>query len=315
MVGAADVCKLGQMQAVVRDAYERFGDIHGVVHAAGVSGNTPIGLKTADEVDEVLRPKILGLAVLEQIFADRDLDFLALFSSTSALWGRVGQVDYTAANAYLDSYAIRNWGKARWPTISINWDNWREIGMAVTTNRAAPGQTKPRQLIGLSTAEGVRAFAQALVARHPQVIARASRPQGQAPTRPSVAAGAAGPRAAAPKPKPKGYPRPALAQAFREPSTELEGALAALWIELLMVAPIGVDDNFFELGGHSLLALQLLPKIRDKYQIALDPRDLFANPTVAKLSAHIQDKLVSEIAELDSPDKDGLADIATITSH
>ena len=303
MVRAADVCDLEQMKAVAREAYEKFGNIHGVIHAAGVSGSTPIGLKTPDEVDEVLRPKILGLAVLEQIFADRDLDFLALFSSTSALWGRVGQVDYTAANAYLDSYAIRNWGKARWPTISINWDNWREVGMAINTLRVAPGQTKPRQLrIGLSTAQGVRAFGQALVARHPQVIARAARPQAQAQAGSPARTGATVPLAPAPKPKPKGYPRPALAQAYREPTTELEAALAALWTELLMIASIGVDDNFFELGGHSLLALQLLPRIRDKYEIALEPRELFANPTIAKLSVHIQDKLVSEIAELDPPD-------------
>jgi acyl carrier protein len=263
----------------------------------------------------VLRPKILGLAALEQIFADRDLDFLALFSSTSALWGRVGQVDYTAANAYLDSYAIRNWGKARWPTISINWDNWREVGMAVNTLRAAPGQAKPRQLkIGLSTAQGIRAFGQALVARHPQVIARAARPQAQAQAGSPARAGVAVSLAASPKPKPKGYPRPALAQAYREPTTELEAALAALWTELLMIASIGVDDNFFELGGHSLLALQLLPRIRDKYQIALEPRELFANPTIAKLSVHIQDKLVSEIAELDPPDDAHSADAGDIAA-
>src|SRR5205823_441293 len=36
MLGAADVCDLARMQVVVRDAYNRFGDIHGVIHAAGV---------------------------------------------------------------------------------------------------------------------------------------------------------------------------------------------------------------------------------------------------------------------------------------
>ena len=70
----------------------------------------------------------------------------------------------------------------------------------------------------------------------------------------------------------------------------METELVDLWTELLLISPIGLDDNFFELGGHSLLALQLLPKIRDKYQIALEPRESFANPTVAKLVAHIEDK-------------------------
>jgi acyl transferase domain-containing protein/acyl carrier protein len=313
MVGAADVCDLAQMQAVARDAYDRFGDINGVIHAAGVSGNTPIGLKTPQEVDEVLHAKILGLAALEQVFADRMLDFLALFSSTSAVWGRVGQADYTAANAYLDSYAIGGSSRAKWPTISINWDNWREVGMAVNTLRAAPGQTKPRQLrIGLSTADGVRAFSEALAARHPQVIVRAASPQRQAQVGSRAAAGAAGAQTPAPKPKAKRYPRPALAQAYRAPTTELETALVALWTELLMIAPIGLDDNFFELGGHSLLALQLLPRIREKYQITLEPRELFAKPTIATLGALIHDKLVSEIAEFDSQHKTHMPDVETI---
>ena len=47
----------------------------------------------------------------------------------------------------------------------------------------------------------------------------------------------------------------------------METELVDLWTDLLLISPIGLDDNFFELGGHSLLALQLLPKIRDKYQI------------------------------------------------
>jgi hypothetical protein len=294
MVGAADVCNLVRMKELVRDAYEKFGDINGVIHAAGVPGNTPIGLKTPEEADEVLHPKILGLAVLEQIFADRKLDFLALFSSTSALWGRVGQVDYTAANAYLDSYAIQNWGKAKWPTVSINWDNWREVGMAVDTLRVRPGD-EPRQLkIGLSTADGVRAFSHALAARQPQVIVRALRPQ-ESPS----AVTAEGPRGPEhkQKPKPRGYPRPALAEPYQAPATELETYLANLWSELLLTTPIGRNDNFFELGGHSLLGLQLLPRIRDKYKIALEPRELFANPTIAKLAVSIQEKLMPTNAE------------------
>jgi acyl transferase domain-containing protein len=291
MLGTADVCDLSRMQTVVRAAYDKFGEIHGVIHAAGVPGSTPIGLKTPEELDEVLRPKIVGLAVLEQVFAGRPLDFLALFSSTSAIWGRVGQVDYTAANAYLDSFAIRNWERAKWPTISINWDNWREVGMAVDTHRTGPGQAK--QVKGLTTKDGVYAFSQALVARQPQVIVRAARAQPLQRVKAGAPAQARGAAPAKAVTKPKGYPRPALAQPYQPAANDLEAQLATLWSELLMITPIGRDDNFFELGGHSLLGLQLLPRIRDKYKVAIEPRELFANPTVAKLAANIEGKLVS----------------------
>ena len=57
MVAAADVTDLKQMRAVVREATKKFGAIHGVIHAAGISGSTPIGLKTTEELDQVMRPK------------------------------------------------------------------------------------------------------------------------------------------------------------------------------------------------------------------------------------------------------------------
>jgi len=291
MVGSADVSDLAQMDAVVREACAEFGDIHAVIHAAGVSGTTPIGLKTPEEVDQVLGSKILGLAVLEQIFANRNLDFIALFSSTSAIWGRVGQVDYTAANAYLDAWAAASLDRAKWPVVSMNWDNWREVGMAINTLRLAPGQDKSAALkIGLTTAEGIRAFDEALVARHAQVIVRGAPPGPRKAQGARAAFDGAGAGAKAPKPKAKRYPRPALAQAYRAAAPGMETELVDLWTDLLLIAPIGIDDNFFELGGHSLLALQLLPKVRDKFQIALEPRELFANPTVSKLIAHIQNK-------------------------
>ena len=115
--------------------------------------------------------------MLEQIFATRDLDFISLFSSTSAIWGRVGQVDYTAANAYLDAWAAGCLDRSKWPVVSINWDNWREVGMAINTLRLAPGQDKSSAIkTGLTTAEGIRAFDEALVARHTQVIVRGAPP-------------------------------------------------------------------------------------------------------------------------------------------
>jgi len=154
--------------------------------------------------------------------------------------------------------------------------------MAVNTLRVAPGQTKPRELkIGLGTAEGVRAFTQALLARHPQVIVRKPAPTFTSVPQRAAAGGASGIGCRGRcwgTHKRRGqsrihHRRPALAQPYRAPETELERAIATMWTELLRTEPIGLDDNFFELGGHSLLALQLLPRIRERYQITLEPRE------------------------------------------
>ena len=52
------------------------------------------------------------------------LDFLVLFSSvTSATGGGPGQVDYCAANAFLDAYARQHAG-AHGRTVAISWGEW-----------------------------------------------------------------------------------------------------------------------------------------------------------------------------------------------
>ena len=105
MVAEVDVTDLDQMRDLVVRASERFGRIDGVVHAAGVPGGGLIFLKEREEAERVMAPKILGARVLEQVFADRDLDFMVLCSSVTAIRGDAGQVDYCAANSFLDAFA------------------------------------------------------------------------------------------------------------------------------------------------------------------------------------------------------------------
>jgi phthiocerol/phenolphthiocerol synthesis type-I polyketide synthase E len=69
------------------------------------------------------------------VFGDLELDFVVLCSSMYAISGEFGQVDYTAANNFLDAYArgAHGW---RAPVVSVNWGGWLEVGMAVEV--AAP---------------------------------------------------------------------------------------------------------------------------------------------------------------------------------
>jgi len=54
--------------------------------------------------------------------------------------GGFGQVDYCAANAFLDEFAHRNTSINGQFTVAINWDTWQEVGMAVNT--AVPDELK-----------------------------------------------------------------------------------------------------------------------------------------------------------------------------
>jgi phthiocerol/phenolphthiocerol synthesis type-I polyketide synthase E len=133
MVVQADVADRSQMEAAIRAACEQFGTIHGVIHAAGLAGGGVIQLKTEEAADRVLRPKVHGTRVLEAVLQDIPLDFLVLCSSVTSTMGDIGQVDYCAANAFMDAFAHASNGHNGGATISINWDAWAEVGMAVNT--------------------------------------------------------------------------------------------------------------------------------------------------------------------------------------
>jgi acyl transferase domain-containing protein/acyl carrier protein len=130
LVLRADAASFSQMQDVVEEACRRFGGVDGVIHAAGVSGGGLIQLKDRGEVERVLAPKVEGALVLEALCRPLQPDFLLFCSSLLGVAGELGQVDYCAANAFLDAFAhhvVRTGGPY---TVSVDWDAWRQVGMA-----------------------------------------------------------------------------------------------------------------------------------------------------------------------------------------
>jgi amino acid adenylation domain-containing protein len=71
------------------------------------------------------------------------------------------------------------------------------------------------------------------------------------------------------------------------PRTELEEAVAEIWMEVLGLKQVDVMDHFFELGGHSLLATRMLSRICVRFQLNLPLRAVFQFPTISGLAALI----------------------------
>ncbi len=129
LVLCADVCNVEEMQAAKMQSEQEFGSIYGVIHAAGVIDDAPLATKTLIGVEEVFTPKIHGTQVLNKIFPDGSIDWLVLFSSTSTATAPMGQVDYVAANEYLNAFANSR-ADGQTNVVALNWGIWADTGMA-----------------------------------------------------------------------------------------------------------------------------------------------------------------------------------------
>lgn len=74
------------------------------------------------------------------------------------------------------------------------------------------------------------------------------------------------------------------------PSTDLERTLAAAWSKVFGAGEISADADFFlDLGGHSLFAAAVVSHLRQMPAFGhLAIADLYANPTIRSLAAHLE---------------------------
>jgi acyl transferase domain-containing protein/acyl carrier protein len=304
LVVAADVANDEQMQNAIAQSLERFGEIHGVIHAAGVAGGGMIQLKTPEIVESVFAPKVMGTLVLNEVLKDVNLNFVVLCSSLSSIQGGFGQVDYSAANAFLDAFAHCNPFNAR--TISINWDAWQEVGMAVNT--AVPEKLKKWReeslKNGILPAEAVDVLSRVLENSLSQVVISTQDLSDviEQASNFSLSSDRAQTSDDSSQLSATRHPRPLQFNAYVAPRNEIEQGIANIWQELIGIEKIGIYDNFFELGGHSLLAVQTISRLRETFQVELPLRTLlFEASTVAELATVIAKKQPNpeQIAEIE----------------
>jgi KR domain/Phosphopantetheine attachment site len=284
LVVNADVADFDQMKTGLNQAQEQFGPIQGVIHAAGVAPGGLMLLKKPEVAACVMAPKVKGTLVLDKLLGDNNLDFCVLCSSVSGIYGDFGQVDYSAANAFLDAYALQHPPQRK--IISINWNMWRDVGMGANIKVPAHLQKRrERELrLGIGPEDGKEAFARILEGSFPQVIVSPGELGINGYKEPE-----ADPVELAAKVSPhmSRRPRPNLSTGYVNPGNSRERTIAELWQELLGVDRVGIHDNFFELGGNSSLVPSVISRIRSAYAVALPAAGVIENPTVHLLSEGI----------------------------
>ncbi|MGW2782761.1 SDR family NAD(P)-dependent oxidoreductase [Streptomyces populi] len=259
------------VQALGR-AEARFGPVEGVVHAAGLAGGALAQFQRSEAMRQVLAPKLDGTLALAGALREHRLSFFAVFSSVSALLGNVGQVDYCAANAFLDSWACSP--EAPEGAVTIAWDTWRGVGMAAPERlpAAVVAAHADQEWSGIPAAAALEVFEQAVSGGQRRVVVST----GALPDR-LAARGARGL-------EPAGHHAGTPAERSR---AEVRETLLDIWRTLFGRSEIDVHANFFELGGDSLLVIEAGRQIKERLRTALPVSDLFKYPTVA----HLVDRL------------------------
>lgn len=131
-----DLTDRQQVEETVERLKNRFGQINGVIHAAGIIKDAYLKSKSLDELKQVMAPKVRGAVYLDEALKNEELDFFVLFSSATGVFGNFGQTDYAAANSFLDTFSFsRNelvkQGKRFGQTLSLGWPLWKDGGMKV----------------------------------------------------------------------------------------------------------------------------------------------------------------------------------------
>src|SRR5690606_19398543 len=100
---ACDVTDAQAMAHLLQQLAADMPPVKGVVHAAMVIDDGLVRGATAEQIERVLAPKVVGAMRLDAATRHLPLDFFITFSSATTLFGNPGQANYVAANAFLEA--------------------------------------------------------------------------------------------------------------------------------------------------------------------------------------------------------------------
>ncbi|MFD1990497.1 SDR family NAD(P)-dependent oxidoreductase [Paenibacillus nicotianae] len=276
------------------------GELHGIIHSAGVHRDHYIQHKMNEEIEEVLAPKVKGTLLLDQVSAEMPLDFFVLFSSLASVIGNTGQADYAAANAFIDIFASErnrkvNHQQRSGQTLSLNFPLWEDGGMQLN----AVERTRVQQQLGIipmDTATGIQLFYKAIQSKQDQVVVM----HGDINKLQSLLQPVTSKRLTAQdtatilhnEQKQSTLDLSIDTQTVSNQTTlieKMQSALIQIVSQMLKVSPkdIYADVELNEYGFDSISFTDFSNQLNDNYQLDLTPTVFFEYSTIHTLAQHL----------------------------
>ena len=327
-VVTADVADPAAMAELFNKLASGWPPIRGIIHAAGVTSYQTLENLQAEDLLQMLRPKVFGTWVLHDLCRTLELDFFMCISSLSPVWGSKGLSHYAAANHFLDifgHYAQR----LHLPVTTINLGPIAGGGMATATQQIQQSMDQsglhllqPGPALDLSAAVIGAQVAQKIIAdvdwttfRQLHELSR------QRPILESVAPNdaVADQQSLAPS--------ALLTRLEQLPAGERAETLTAhIQASVCQVLKLDAtrqpdpERGFFDMGMDSLMVLDLRNRLQNSLGTSLPTTLLFEYSTIETLTSYLLDDLfapvptVAGIAQPELPRQpDDLADIAALT--
>lgn len=157
---ACDVRDGEKLQSLLSQARKKVGQVTAIVHAAGIDKSHLLDQKSVEEFRNVFSVKAQGAYNLMHLCQDDPLKLVVAFSSISGRFGNAAQLDYSAANSFLNHWIkMMHHRQKDIHAISLIWSGWKDVGIA-WRNEFVRQKSEEMGLNFIEMSEGIAAFMQ-----------------------------------------------------------------------------------------------------------------------------------------------------------
>ncbi|MEW1720532.1 amino acid adenylation domain-containing protein [Streptomyces sp. NPDC093109] len=252
-----------------------------VIHAVGVASGGLITHRDPEAMRRATAGKVRGALLTERLIQLRRPALAVYCSSMSAQFGGVGQLDYAAANGLLDGFArLRPDAAEATLRIGVDWDIWREVGMARHALRT-DARHQEHLAVGLDVAEGQRVFARALRLQLPQLLVSTTPVERArdfyAPPATAV-------------PVTTTTTTTTTATTTPSPTEQLVEQLTEWLRDWLGLEQLDPDASLYDLGADSLTLLDLIGEVKRLFGVDIELSQLNHRASLADVLARLDEE-------------------------